>query len=226
MRVIAVTGTDTGVGKTVVTAALARGYVDGGSRVAVVKPAQTGVRPDEVGDLDEVARLSGVTQVHEHVRLRDPLAPDTAARREGVVLPTVGEHAARIASLSTDVVLVEGAGGLLVRLDSAGGTVADLVLALRSQGLAVDVVVVVRAGLGTLNHAALTVEALRARTIEPAGLVVGSWPPEPDLAERCNLDDLPAVTGVPLLGKVPAGAGRLDATAFAAAVPAWFSSLP
>lgn len=231
MRVVVVTGTDTGVGKTVVTAALARGYVDTGARVAVVKPTQTGVLPDEPGDLAEVRRLSGVDGLHEHVRLRDPLAPDTAARREGVTLPTVAEHAARIATVRADfgpadVVLVEGAGGLLVRLDSGGGTIADLVLALRERGVAVDVVVVVRAGLGTLNHTALTVEALRARAIEPAGLVVGCWPADPDLAERCNLDDLPAVAGVPVIGTIAAGAGALAATAFASAVPGWFARLP
>lgn len=226
MRVVAVTGTDTGVGKTVVTAALARGYVDAGSRVAVVKPAQTGVRPGDAGDLDVIRRLGGVGEVQEHVRLPDPLAPDTAARLTGTAVPSVDEHAERIASLTADVVLVEGSGGLLVRLDLAGGTLADLVLALRLRGLAVDVVVVVRAGLGTLNHSALTVEALRARGVEPAGLVVGSWPAEPTLAQRCNLDDLPDVTGLPIIAVLPAGAGALEAAAFHDAVPGWFTRLP
>ena len=62
----------------------------------------------------------------------------------------------------------------------------------------------------------------RARGIEPAGIVIGWWPEEPDLAERCNRDDLPLVTGVPLLGVLPAGAGSLPRDEFVAAAPGWF----
>lgn len=79
-----ITGTDTGVGKTITTAALA---VRAAGTVAVVKPAQTGVGPDEPGDLDDVHRLTGLTKLHEGIRLRDPLAPTTAARREGLRCP-------------------------------------------------------------------------------------------------------------------------------------------
>ena len=117
--------------------------------------------------------------------------------------------------------IVEGAGGLLVRLDTEGGTLLDLAAALASYGLSVEVVVVVAAGLGTLNHTELTVAALRARGIEPAGLVVGSWPADPGLAERCNLEDLPRVTGLPLLAVIPEGAGRLDRAEFVRRAPAW-----
>jgi dethiobiotin synthetase len=226
VRVVVVTGTDTGVGKTVVTAALACGYAGAGSSVTVVKPVQTGALPGEAADLAEITRLSGVRDTVEPVRLPDPLAPDTAARRAGVRLPSVAEQARVVAGRSADVVLVEGAGGLLVRLDSAGETIAGLALHLVSLRLPIDVVVVVRAGLGTLNHTALTVEALGARGLSPAGLVIGSWPAEPGLAERCNLDDLPLVTGVPLLGRVAEGAGALDADAFSSAVPTWLPVLP
>ncbi|MPZ96634.1 MAG: ATP-dependent dethiobiotin synthetase BioD [Propionibacteriales bacterium] len=226
MRAVVVTGTDTGVGKTVVTAALARGYADRGLRVAVLKPTQTGVLPGEAGDVDVIARLSGVRDVVEHVRLPEPLAPDTAGRRAGTAMPTVQAHADRIAGLDTEVALVEGAGGLLVRLDDRSGTIADLALALCRADVPVAVVVVARAGLGTLNHAALTVEVLRRRGLEPAGLVIGCWPADPDLAERCNVDDLPAVTGLPLLGRIPAGAGQLTPDAFASAAPTWIPVLP
>lgn len=217
MRTTVVTGTGTGVGKTVVTAALA---VLAGSDVIVVKPLQTGVLPGEPGDVDEVRRQAGC-RVAELVRLPDPLAPDTAARLAGVTLPTVAEHAERIGSLDSEHVIVEGAGGLLVRLDSAGGTLLDLAVLLSA-----EVVVVVDAGLGTLNHTELTVAALRARGIEPAGLVIGAWPQSPGLAETCNLLDLPRVSGVPLLASIPAGVAALDAEAFAAAVPGWFSPAP
>ena len=73
---------------------------------------------------------------------------------------------------------------------------------------------VARAGLGTLNHAALTVQAIQARGLEVAGVVVGSWPEHPGLAEEQNLVDLPRVTGVPLLGRVPEGAASLPVRAF------------
>lgn len=214
MRVTVVTGTGTGVGKTVATAALA---VRSGQGVIVVKPVQTGVTPEEPGDADEVRRLAGC-DVTEFVRLPDPLAPDTAARRAGVVLPTVAEHAERIRSLESDHVIVEGAGGLLVRLDSEDGTLLDLAVL-----LAADVVIVVNAGLGTLNHTELTVAALRARGIEPAGLIIGAWPHSPGLAEECNLLDLPRVTGVPVLATIPGGVAALDRAGFTEAVPRWFS---
>ena len=92
MRILFVTGTDTGVGKTVATAALAVAIRAEGGTPYVIKPAQTGVAPDEPGDLDEVRRLAGGVAGHEGVRLREPLAPDTAARLEGVTLPGICEQ--------------------------------------------------------------------------------------------------------------------------------------
>ncbi len=215
--ILVVTGTGTGVGKTVATAALAARAT---GSVIVVKPVQTGVLPGEVGDVDDVRRLAGC-EVIELVRLPDPLAPDTAARLAGVSLPTVSEHASRIRALADDYdsVIVEGAGGLLVRLDGADGTLLDL-----AETLAASVVVVVAAGLGTLNHSELTVAALRTRGIEPSGLIIGSWPSDPDLAARCNRDDLPRVTGVPLLAVIPEGVGRLDQATFTDAEPGWFTA--
>jgi dethiobiotin synthetase len=218
-RVVFVTGTDTGVGKTVVTAALAARAT---GSVAVVKPAQTGVTADEPGDLQEVERLTGVTDLHEGIRLLDPLAPATAGRRQGLALPSVSAHAKTIEDLAADrdLVLVEGAGGLLVGLDEDGHNLADLAAVLSVPS---SFVIVARAGLGTLNHAGLTVEALRLRDLAIAGLVIGSWPAEPDLAEECNLEDLPATTGVPVIGRIPAGAGELDRETFTRAAPGWFS---
>lgn len=216
-RIVVVTGTGTGVGKTVVTAALAA--TDPGD-VVVVKPVQTGIQPgSEPADADEVQRLVGC-EVVELTRLEDPLAPDTAARLRGVAIPSVSAYAGPIRELaaSHDTVLVEGAGGLLVRLDTEGGTLLDLAVALDA-----EVIVVVASGLGTLNHSELTVGALRARGVEPSGLVIGAWPETPDLAERCNRDDLPRVTGVPLVGVVPTGSGSLSRTEFRSAAPRWFS---
>jgi dethiobiotin synthetase len=222
-RVVVVTGTSTGVGKTVATAALALREAEAGRSVIVVKPVQTGIAGTEPGDADEVHRLSGCA-VQEFTALDDPLAPDTAARLRGVRIPPVAEYADRIRVLAEfhDTVIVEGAGGLLVRLDTEGGTLLDLAETL-AVSVPVEVVVVAAAGLGTLNHAELTVGALRARGLEPVGLVIGAWPDDPDLAERCNADDLPLVTGVPVLATIPAGAGAHARDAFRASAPTWFS---
>jgi dethiobiotin synthase len=212
-----VTGTSTGVGKTVATAALA---VTSPGSVLVVKPVQTGAR-DGDSDAREVGRLAGVDTV-EWTVLDEPLAPDTAARRQGVEIPLVASYAARLRGLPQDSVLVEGAGGLLVRLDAAGGTLLDLASDLGTVA-EIDVVVVVAAGLGTLNHTELTVDALRARGLAVRGLVVGSWPAEPGLAERCNLEDLARVA--PVLAVIPEGAGALSREAFVAAAPGWFAQV-
>ena len=225
-KVVLVTGTSTGVGKTVVTAALAVMLRRRGAAVAVVKPLQTGVSADEDGDLQVVQALvgddPGVT-LHEFVRLDAPLAPDTAARLQEVTLPPVAEHSRSISAIANevDVVLVEGAGGLLVRLDSRGGTLADLGTALRYKGVSAGYVLVVSPGLGTLNHTALTAEALAARDLPLLGLVVGSYPDDPDLAEQTNLFDLPRVAGAPVLGRLPEGAGALTSDEFRDQAPHW-----
>ncbi|HOF63798.1 MAG TPA: dethiobiotin synthase [Dermatophilaceae bacterium] len=231
--VVVVTGTGTGVGKTVATAALTAMLLGRGAdvRVAVVKPAQTGVGPDDPGDLDEVCRLVGPSDrvtYREFVRLRDPLAPAAAARREGVTLPPVATWVAPIADLAAahDVVLVEGAGGLLVELDSRGGTLADLAVALRYKGIGTGAVIVASPGLGTLNHTALTAEALARRGIPLLGVIVGTWPQppdEPDLAMHENLADLPKAAGAHLLGRLTDGAGALASADFRRAVATWLS---
>ncbi|MFG2720492.1 dethiobiotin synthase [Streptomyces sp. NPDC048416] len=221
MAILVVSGTGTEIGKTITTAAVAAVALAAGRSVAVLKPAQTGVAPGEPGDVSEVRRLAGdaVTGA-ELARFPEPLAPNTAARRAGMrpVGPEdVAEAAAKLAT-EHDLVLVEGAGGLLVRFDDRGGTLADA-----ARLLDAPVVVVTPAGLGTLNSTALTGEALRARDLDFAGVVVGSWPAEPDLASRCNLVDLPESAGAPLLGTVPEGAGRLAPTDFRTRAPGWLA---
>ena len=208
-----VTGTGTGVGKTIVTAALAALARAAGRRVAVVKLAQTGVNDgpgSDTPDLETVTRLSGVTDTHELARFPDPLSPEAAARVSGLPPVDFGGAAAVITALAAarDLVLVEGAGGLLVRYDAAGATIADLALTLDAPAL-----IVTAAGLGTLNHTALTLESVAARKIRTAGLVIGSWPAQPGLAELTNLTDLEVIAG-PLAGLLPQGAGALDREAF------------
>ncbi|MEV0970185.1 dethiobiotin synthase [Microtetraspora glauca] len=212
MSILVVTGTDTGVGKTVVTAAIAVLARERGATVAVVKPAQTGVAPGEPGDLDEVIRLSGITTTFEFARFPDPLSPAAAARESGLPSLSLVESAERIREIAEShrLVIVEGAGGLLVRFDEEGSTLADLAHLLHA-----PVLVVTRAGLDTLNHTALTLEVMAGRGVEPAGVVIGSWPAEPDLAERHNVGDLEMLAARPLAGALPEGAAALDRTAFA-----------
>ena len=196
-----------------VTAALAALARARGAAVTVVKPGQTGVLPGEPGDLDEVRRLAGLTadDVHEYARFPDPLSPAAAARRAGMPPLSLAGAAEAIGHLAEDhrLVLVEGAGGLLVRFDEEGATIADL-----ARWLNAAVLVVVRPDLGTLNHTALTLEAMAHRGVQLAGVVIGSWPDDPDLAMRSNLRDLETVAARPLAGVLPAGAGALDPAEF------------
>jgi len=220
MRILVITGTGTEVGKTVTTAAVAAAARAAGRSVAVLKPAQTGVGPDERGDAAEVERLAGPVTTAELGRFPEPLAPGTAARRAGMTPVRPQEVAEAAAKLATehDLVLVEGAGGLLVRFDEAGGTLADAAALLRA-----PVLLVASAGLGTLNTTELTARELRAREVELAGVVIGSWPGSPDLACRCNVEDLPECAGAPLLGAIPAGAAALPPAAFRASAPTWLA---
>ncbi|MFJ9413255.1 dethiobiotin synthase [Streptomyces sp. NPDC101227] len=220
MSVLFVTGTGTEIGKTVTTAAIAAAALAEGRSVAVLKPAQTGVTADEMGDAAEVARLAGAVTTAELARYPDPLAPATAAQRAGrpPVLPhEIADATAKLAA-SHDLVLVEGAGGLLVRFDADGNTLADAARLAKA-----PVLVVAQAGLGTLNTTALTALALRAYGLHCPGVVIGNWPAEPDLASRCNLADLPAAAEAPLLGLIPEGSGALPPSAFRTAARQWLA---
>jgi dethiobiotin synthetase len=214
---VLVTGTDTGVGKTIATAAIAAAAGAAGLRVAVLKPAQTGTATGEPSDVDTVVRLAAPASAATLLSYPDPLAPLAAARVAGLdplELYTVVD-AVRETAKSHDIVLVEGAGGLLVpmglRPSGQAWTLADLAVTLGS-----PTIVVARAGLGTLNHTALTLEALSRRGV-PAGVVLGAWPAEPELVHWANLTDL-----VPdLLGALPDGAGAMDPGVFRRSAPGW-----
>lgn len=219
-QVVVVTGTSTDVGKTVAVAALAATARAAGQRVAVVKPAQTGIAEGEPGDLAAIVALAGELPTAEIARYPEPLAPETAARRAALAYLRIDEVCETVEHLraDADLVLVEGAGGVLVRL-APDLTVIDLARALDAR-----VAVVVDPGLGALNHTELTVDALRAAGCEVAGLIIGSWPQRPDLAMTCNLADLPRLTGLEVLAVLPAGAGQRAPHDFQAAAPTWFRS--
>ena len=218
-KVVFVTGTDTDIGKTVTTAALAATLAALGRTVAVYKPTQAGTC-DGQGDVDAVRRLAGLDDVHEGIRLVHAMAPAAAAARAKVALPSAQDHVATIVRLTAahDHTLVEGAGGLLVALDQEGRTLADIAVAIGSSCAAV---VVCRSGLGTLNHTGLTLEALNRRGIAISGMVIGSWPRWPTEIDVSNRDYLREHV-VPLIGIIPAGAATLAPATFKASAGEWF----
>ncbi len=224
MSVLVVTGTGTGVGKTVATAALACQARLAGLDVAVCKPVQTGT-DDGDDDLAEIGRQAGVSQLVAGWRYPEPLAPVAAAQRAGAALPTRAQlvELVRGADAPGRLTVVEGAGGLLVEVGADGVTLRDL-----AAELAAPVLIVVAAGLGTLNHTALTIEALDAQRVPCAGLVIGSWPAQPGVAEIDNRDALARLA--PVRAALPAGLGTLGASDFArvsarAFDPAWIAGL-
>ena len=217
--IVIVTGTDTGVGKTVATAAIAAAAQSAGLRVAVIKPGQTGTAGGEPTDIEVVARLAAPHTVRTLASYPDPLAPLAAARVAHLppleLYEVVDEL--RAESARHDLVLVEGAGGLLVpmgvRPSGDPWTLADL-----ATTLGVGALVVSRAGLGTLNHTALTLEALARRGV-PAGVILGAWPAEPELVHWENLSEL-----VPhLVGALPEGAGAMEPGVFRRSAPGWLT---
>ena len=222
MTVLIVTGTGTGVGKTVVTAALASHARRAGIDVAVCKPVQTGTQASTGAgddDLVEVGRLSGVTELAGLARYPLPLAPAAAAEQAGMPLPTRDQVTELIRGLDRPgrLTLVEGAGGLLVELADSRVTLRDLAVDLGAATL-----VAVTAELGTLNHTALTCESLAAHSVSCAGLVIGSWPAQPGLVETSNRSALARLA--PVRAVLPAGAGAMDAAEFAAVSEAAFDS--
>lgn len=216
MTVLVVTGTDTGVGKTVTVAALASHARQAGIDVAVGKPVQTGTDSGD-DDLAEVARLSGVSELAGLARYPQPLAPVAAAEQAWMKLPSRDETLQFIRHLDRPgrLTLVEGAGGLLVELADDGVTLRDLAV-----DLGAAVLVVVSPELGTLNHTALTLEAIAAQGLSCAGLVIGDWPQRPGLVAESNRSALARLA--PVRAALPARAGALDEADFSAMSAAAF----
>lgn len=262
-RFLLVTGTDTGVGKTIATAALAAALNAAGRRVIMCKPIQTGhIRADDPereqlesdysdvvteSDAEAVARLTGI-HAFTNTTFRLPMAPVPAAKAEwdgfksvddesvGAVpsgpdssgadrvsnLPSAAEHVdfirRALARTDADHVLIEGSGGVLV--DFGEHTVADTAAGLSEGENSVGAAIVVRSRLGTLNHTALTAEALERRRVSTTGIIIGSWPGKASPVDRDNWAALSAMA--PVLGAIPAGVDdRLDRNEFTARAPGW-----
>ncbi len=195
-----VTATDTGVGKTVVTAGLATSLRARGLNVAVFKPVQSGALADDPsGD----AALLGADCVYSFAA---PLAPLVAARAEGetIELEPILARARELAR-EHEILLVEGAGGLLVPL-APGLDVAGLAAA-----LGLPLIVVARATLGTVNHTLLTIEAARERGLDVAGVVLNG---ESDESTADNAALIEAGSGARVLAQIPWLADPVDATGY------------
>lgn len=198
---IFITGTDTGVGKTVITAALALSLRESGVDVGVMKPIQTGTSLPGLTDIEFIGRVLGKNPVSEDecpCKLPAPLSPLDASRLSGstINLDTIKAAYARLRS-SHDVILVEGAGGLLVPI------LENYLMSDLAADLGLPILIVARLGLGTLNHTLLTVEAARSRGLAVLGIVINGFPDHPGDAERTNPSRIVSMTGAPLLGAYP-----------------------
>lgn len=201
---IFVTGTDTGVGKTIVTAVLARLLRMRGIRVGVMKPVTSGCREVDGGLVSDDALLTcqaaGIPCSRDVTPylLREPLAPAEAAKIDGIVIEfaRIRESFERLAA-AYDFVIVEGAGGLMVPL-VGGFLMADL-----AQELNLPLLVVARPNLGTVNHTVLTCFAAQQMGIPVSGVIINNFPKEPDLAERSASHYIGSLCGAPVLGVWP-----------------------
>ena len=200
-KVVFITGTDTGVGKTAVTAALAALLRKKGLVTGVIKPFQTGTELEGLSDAEFIYRFLGRDCVLSEVspcRLRVPLSPYRAAAIEGVDIPLedIMEHTRDYISRN-DVTLVEGAGGICVPV-TGSCMMADLAVDLDA-----PMVIVARPGLGTLNHTALSLEYARQRGARVLGVIINGFPDPADIASATNPAVLRDVFSVEILGVIP-----------------------
>ena len=199
-----VTGTDTGVGKTLVSTGLLHALAPHHRRVVGMKPVAAGVVPwgedwasEDVIALRSASTLAVAPELDNPVLLLDPLSPHIAAERAGVQIDIAAiVRSYQALDAQADDVVVEGAGGFHVPLTDTQ-TGADL-----AQALALPVVLVVGLRLGCLSHALLTAEAIRARGLVLVGWVANRVDPEMEAADE-NIAYLRARLGVPLLAEVP-----------------------
>jgi len=199
-----ITGTDTGVGKSIVAATLARLLRMRGLNVGVMKPVTSGCREEDgrlISDdallLCQAAGVDCSDDVAPYL-LREPVAPAEAAKQDGVRIDfgRIRDAFDRLAA-AHDFVIVEGAGGLMVPL-AGGMLVADLV-----RQLDLSLLVVARPNLGTINHTVLTCFAAQQMELRVAGVIINNSPPAPDLAERSAPHHIGSLCGAPVLGIWP-----------------------
>mgnify|MGYP001172810060 CR=1 FL=1 len=214
-----VTGTDTGVGKTVVAAAIVAALAARGLRVAPVKPVVTGLDEPEPGrplDHELLAAAAGIDDASAVTPLTfgPAVSPHLAAALAGVTVePAALVAAARGAAEGADVVVGEGAGGLLAPL-TGGYLIRDFAL-----DLGLPVVIAARPGLGTINHTLLTVESARAAGLRVLGVVLTPWPDAPDVMQQSNRDTIAALGDVDVATLPQVGVGIAELAAAGASLP-------
>ena len=204
-----ITGTDTGVGKTIVTAALAGALKDQGCDAGVMKPAQSGVEEGKDSDADLLIRAAGVADPWKQVvpySFQAPLAPMVAAELEGKQLEKqVIVDAYRFLAFNHRLMLVEGAGGLMVPL------ARDFLVAQLACELNLPLVIVARPNLGTINHTLLTIKTARVMGLEVAGVIINGYREEQaGIAEKTAPEIITRFSGIPVLGIVPYTEGEED----------------
>jgi dethiobiotin synthetase len=226
LRGLFVTGTDTGVGKSVVAAAICAALAARGERVAAFKPAVSGLdEPASAAwphDHELLAGAANAGQGPEAVapyRFGPPLSPHYAAELAGWSIDPAGlAESARAAGGGADALVCEGVGGLMVPL-TPGYLVRDLAL-----DLALPVVVAARTGLGTINHALLTVEAARGAGLEVAGVVMTPWPERPEPIEASNRHTVERLAGLPVSGLPHTDRSSLAEAGAALPIDVWLGS--
>ena len=197
-RGIFVTGTDTEIGKTAITAGLAAVLKRRGINAGVMKPISAGSRAD-AELLKRAARSNESLDTINPIYLRDPLSPNIAARREKKILDLAPVFDAfnRLSKIH-DYLLVEGVGGLLVPI-ADDVLVADLVARFD-----LPLLIVARAALGTINHTLLTIEAARARDLQVNSVIYNTLSPEgPDVSAQMSPGVVTRISGVPSSGTIP-----------------------
>jgi dethiobiotin synthetase len=199
-----VAGTDTEIGKTLVSAALLHGFARAGLRAAAMKPIASGaverdgvLHNEDADQLDAAANVALPNEIRTPFMMREPIAPHIAAGREGIALDisTIVE-AHKFALTQADVVVVEGVGGFRVPLTDTHDT-ADLAIALN-----LPVVLVVGMRLGCISHALLTAEAITSRGLKLAGWVANRVDPDMLYPDE-NLASLKQRIKAPLIGVIP-----------------------
>ena len=206
---IFITGTDTGVGKTYIATGLIRAMRHKGIRVCPMKPVETGctARRGQLVPSDSIAlmKASGADESVDAInpcRLRLPLAPSVAAEIEGVpVKPGKMLSSYRRLLARYDIIVVEGAGGIMVPLWK------DYIFLDLVRDMQVPLIVVSRPGLGTINHTLLTIESARNRGIDVIGVIFNyTWKVKKGFAEKTNPHVIEKLGGTPVFGEVPYGA--------------------
>ena len=222
MRGVFVAGTDTGAGKSVVAAAICAGLAARGERVAAFKPVVTGLDEEPQGwpPDHELLAAAAAGQEPEDVapyRFGPAVSPHLAAELDGTEIdPARLVDAAHSSAAGADALVCEGVGGLLVPL-AGGYLVRDL-----ARELGLPVVIAARAGLGTINHSLLTLEAARNGGLHVAAVVMTPWPAQPDTMQRSNRETVERLGGVPVAGLPHARPDGLGVAAESLPLADWF----